>query len=44
MELNRKKVEKDWNHKIVLTEVRKAFEARYKFHLEQAGELPERFL
>lgn len=44
MELNRKKVEKDWGHKIVLPEARKAFESRYKFQLEQAGELPDYFL
>ncbi|HEU5187282.1 MAG TPA: HD domain-containing protein [Candidatus Saccharimonadales bacterium] len=44
MELNRKKVEKDWNHKIVLPEARKAFEARHDFHFEQAGQLPIKFL
>jgi hypothetical protein len=44
MELNRKKIDKDWNFKVVLPEVRKAFESRYKFHCEQAGELPIKFL
>lgn len=44
MDLNRKKVEKDWNYKIVLPEARKAFESRYKFQLEQAGQLPSQFL
>jgi hypothetical protein len=44
MELNRKKIEKDWNYKIVLPEARKAFEARHTFHLEQAGQLPIKFV
>jgi hypothetical protein len=44
MDLNRKKIEKDWNYKIVLPEARKAFETRYKFQLEQAGQLPAKFL
>jgi hypothetical protein len=44
MELNRKKIEKDWNYKIVLPEARTAFEARHEFHLEQAGQLPTKFL
>lgn len=44
MELGRKKIEKDWNFKIVLPESRRAFEARYKFHCEQSGELPSRFI
>lgn len=44
MELNRKKIDKDWNSKIVLPEARKAFEARYNFQREQAGELPATFL
>jgi len=41
---NRRKVEKDWNRKIVLPEARAAFEARYKFIREQSGELPQKFL
>lgn len=44
MELNRKKVEKGWSHKIVLPEARKTFKARHDFHLEQAGQLPVKFL
>lgn len=44
MELNRKKVEKDWNYKIVLPEAREAFETRYQFQLEQAGQIPTRLL
>jgi hypothetical protein len=44
MELTIKKVEKDWSRKIVLPEVRKVFEARYKLVLEQNGSLPEKFI
>jgi hypothetical protein len=44
MQLNIKKVEKDWNHKITLPEARAAFEPRYKFIREQSGELPQSFL
>lgn len=44
MQLDRAKIEKDWNRKIVLPEARQAFEARYKFLLEQSGELPAKFL
>jgi hypothetical protein len=41
---DRRKLEKDWNRKIVLPEARQAFEQRYKFLLEQSGELPAKFL
>lgn len=44
MQAARAKAEKDWNRKIVLPEARKAFEQRYKFVLEQSGELPAKFL
>jgi hypothetical protein len=44
MALGRKKIEKDWNYKIVLPEARNAFKARYAFHREQSGELPDQFL
>jgi hypothetical protein len=44
MQDNIKKATKDWNKKMVLPEVRKAFEKRYKFLLEQRGQMPERFL
>ncbi len=42
--LNRKKIDKDWTRKIVLPEARQAFQARYQFLCEQAGDLPTRFL
>lgn len=41
---NKKKLDKDWNRKIVLPEARKAFEDRYKYIQEQSGNLPEKFL
>lgn len=41
---NRKKLTKDWERKIVLREVKKVFEHRYKFISEQTGNLPEKFL
>lgn len=44
MASNQKKLQKDWERKIVLPEARAAFEARYKLLLEQNGHLPERFL
>lgn len=44
MQLDRRKIDKDWNRKIVLPEARQAFEQRYKLLREQAGELPEKFL
>ena len=44
MEISSKKIKKDWDHKIVLPEARKCFEARYKFLLEQYGRLPDKFL
>jgi hypothetical protein len=44
MELNHKKLEKDWNHKIVLPEARKAFETHYRVLCEQSGDLPAKFL
>jgi hypothetical protein len=44
MALNRGKLTKDWDHKIVLPEARKAFEERHRFHLEQAGKLPAKFI
>ncbi len=40
----REKIEKDWNRKIVLPEVKKDFEDRYKKALELVGEFPERFI
>jgi hypothetical protein len=43
MALNLAKVEKDWKYKIVLPEARKAFESRYHFFKELAGELPAKY-
>ncbi|HYV33432.1 MAG TPA: hypothetical protein VE973_01105 [Candidatus Limnocylindria bacterium] len=34
----------DWEKKIVLPEIKKAFEQRHNFLLEQAGNFPEKFL
>ncbi|HEY1835717.1 MAG TPA: HD domain-containing protein [Candidatus Saccharimonadales bacterium] len=44
MQLDRRKIDKDWNRKIVLPEARQVFEQRYRFLLEQSGELPAKFL
>ncbi len=44
MQANMDKLKKDWERKIVLPEVKKAFEARHKKMLEQAGDFPENFL
>jgi hypothetical protein len=44
MQDNIRKITKDWNKKIVLPEVRKAFENRYNLLLERSGQLPDRFL
>jgi hypothetical protein len=44
MVLNLAKLEKDWQYKIVLPEARRAFEPRYRFFKEQAGQLPPKFL
>lgn len=41
---NRKKLLKDWQHKIVLPEAREAFEGRYRVVMEQAGHMPSSFL
>lgn len=40
----KEKIEKDWNRKIVLPEVQKAFEERYKKAKELLGEFPDNFL
>ncbi len=44
MQDNVKKALKDWDRKIVLPEVKKAFEKRHLFLLEQTGKFPSRFI
>lgn len=44
MQDNERKAMKDWERKMVLPEVRTAFEQRHRFQLEQAGHLPEKFI
>ncbi len=44
MQENIRKAMKDWNQKIVLPEVKKAFEKRHKFLLEQCGKFPSKYL
>jgi len=41
---NIKKAMNDWNKKIVLPEVKKSFQNRYTFLLEQNGNFPDKFL
>lgn len=43
MQDNRKKANKDWNHKIVLPEARKAFEKYYRHLMEQTGDFPDKY-
>lgn len=40
----KKKIEVDWNRKIVLPEAREAFQARYENAKELFGEYPEKFI
>jgi dTDP-glucose pyrophosphorylase len=44
MQDNINKLKKDWERKIVLPEIKKAFEDRNKFVNEQAGNFPNKFL
>jgi hypothetical protein len=38
------KINKDWNHKIVLPEAREAFEDRYKLSLEKCWNFPDKYI
>jgi hypothetical protein len=44
MESNLRKLDKDWNRKIVLPEVKEKLQERYDFLRESFGEIPERIL
>jgi HD superfamily phosphodiesterase len=44
MEGDRKKLTKDWEKKITLPEIKKAFQSRYEHLLEQVGNLPNEYL
>ncbi len=44
MESNLRKLNKDWNRKIVLPEVKEKLHERYEFLRESFGEIPERIL
>jgi hypothetical protein len=44
MESNIRKLEKDWNRKIVLPEVKKELQVQYDFLRQSFGEIPERIL
>lgn len=41
---NKRKAHLDWNKKIVLPEVKKAFQSRYKLTLEHFGKFPKKYL
>jgi hypothetical protein len=41
---NRRKLGKDWSHKIVLPEAKEAFRGRYEVTLEQTGQLPNSYI
>jgi hypothetical protein len=43
MEDNRAKALKDWERKIVLPEIKKAFKHRFEHTLEQSGKLPDKY-
>ena len=44
MQDNIRKALKDWSKKVVLPEIRKAFQKRHEFLLEQNGQFPTKFL
>jgi hypothetical protein len=44
MESNIRKLEKDWNRKIVLPEVKKELQVQYDFLRQSFGEIPEGIL
>jgi len=44
MQDNIRKALKDWNKKIVLPEIKKAFKKRHQLLMEQNGEFPATFL
>ncbi len=44
MEAGRVKLAKDWDRKIVLPEVKEAFQGRHDYLLEQNGDFPNKFL
>jgi len=44
MQDNTKKALKDWNRKIILPEVKRSFQKRHNFLLEQCGQFPDKCL
>lgn len=44
LEENRNKLKKDWDRKVVLPEIKKAFKERHELVWEQSGNFPDKFL